>query len=162
MCKRTEGFTLIELLVVVLIIGILAAVALPQYQVTVEKARATEAMVNLKTISDALELYYLANGKYPDSLNDLDITVPNLKHFHWRRETSYTALKRSDQSYKLAVILKNQDDSSLHKRRYTCDIGSVEHSTDSIGGKICKSLCGTSTLSKIWGSNEPGCIIGYY
>ena len=69
--KNTRGFTLIELLVVVLIIGILSAVALPQYMRTVEKSRSTEALVNLKAIADAANRYFLMN----DSYGGLDITA---------------------------------------------------------------------------------------
>ena len=50
-----KGFTLIELLVVVVIIGILASIALPQYEMVVEKSRATEALVNAKAIQDAIQ-----------------------------------------------------------------------------------------------------------
>ncbi len=79
--KNTRrGFTLIELLVVVLIIGILAAVAVPQYQRAVEKARMTEAIVNVRAIANAHQLYYLANGEYlgPDDMEKLDVEISGI------------------------------------------------------------------------------------
>ena len=72
-----KAFTLIELLVVVLIIGILAAIALPQYQRAVDKSRLMSVMPVVKAIKDAQEIYYLANQKYATDFSVLDIELPN-------------------------------------------------------------------------------------
>ena len=74
--KTKEGFTLIELLVVVLIIGILAAVALPQYQKAVAKSRFAALKPIVKSIKDAEEIYYNEHGNY-GALVDLDVQAPS-------------------------------------------------------------------------------------
>ena len=74
---RFGGFTLIELLVVVLIIGILAAVALPQYEKAVLKARYTEVQSVVSAAKKAAESYYMANGSYPQYWDDMDVDFPS-------------------------------------------------------------------------------------
>ncbi len=77
MTKRSvRGFTLIELLVVVLIIAILAAVALPQYNKAVEKSKISEGLTLLKSVGQAAQAYYLETGNMPWSFDALNIDVP--------------------------------------------------------------------------------------
>ena len=80
---HNNAFTLIELLVVVLIIGILAAVAVPQYQKAVERSQGTQALTLLKAVQQVYDAYYIANGTYPSSWEQLDINIP------WEGNTKY-------------------------------------------------------------------------
>lgn len=72
-----KAFTLIELLVVVLIIGILAAIAVPQYKKAVAKSRATQLITTTKALVEANKAYYLQHGVYSNKLEDLDINFTN-------------------------------------------------------------------------------------
>ena len=80
---KNRAFTLIELLVVVLIIGILAAVALPQYQRAVKKSRAAEAKIALSALVRASEVACLADPNYSGDMSSLDVNVQNSSHWHY-------------------------------------------------------------------------------
>jgi prepilin-type N-terminal cleavage/methylation domain-containing protein len=74
---KREGFTLIELLVVVLIIGILAAMGVPQYFKAVERSRVAEANNIFANVKATEERYYSRKLTYTNNWDDLDITVAN-------------------------------------------------------------------------------------
>lgn len=70
--KRTEsGFTLVELMVVMLIIGVLAAVAIPSYLSSIRNAKEAVLKEDLHVIRNAIDSYTMDKGKAPQSLDDL-------------------------------------------------------------------------------------------
>lgn len=79
--KKEQGFTLVELAVVVVIIGVLAAFAVPKFLTSVERSKAAEAFQYLSTIQTAQERYHARQGTYADEVAKLDIELPVLEYF---------------------------------------------------------------------------------
>ena len=79
--RRRSGFTLVELAVVIIIIGILAAFAVPRFLDSVERSKAGEAFNYLAAVRSAQERYQVRQGTYADDLTKLDIQMPDPKYF---------------------------------------------------------------------------------
>jgi type IV pilus assembly protein PilA len=79
--KKKQGFTLVELAVVVVIIGVLAAFAVPRFLSSVERSKAAEAFNYLSAIQAAQERYHARQGTYAGLVDDLDIKMAASKYF---------------------------------------------------------------------------------
>ena len=153
----SSGFTLIELLVVVLIIGILASVALPQYTKAVEKSRAAEALTVVRAIKVANEAYFMANGSYSNDLNDLDIQIPGKDGIYNdvpRKESSLFSFAASANVVGVGSVVALGDRFPLatkyiifalpNRDNFYCKFYGPE------GETLCKSLGGTKYSSQVY------------
>ena len=98
---NTKAFTLIELLVVVLIIGILAAIALPQYQLAVYKTRYAGIIQMMKAIKQANQVYFMANGAYTNDVSAWDIDFPQGTSFPNKNGTIGTIILANGDRYEV-------------------------------------------------------------
>ena len=153
--RTRRGFTLIELLVVVLIIGILASVAWPQYQKVVWKSHAVEAQLNINKLIQAFKLYELSGGEIPHSheqihgiCNKTDLAVLDVD-FTDQVYRDIIVTYFQNRFYGIIYILRypNYDnpDAALHWIRegegpfggHIRCVGDTER-----GQRFCKILCG--------------------
>ena len=79
--RKVSGFTLVELAVVVVIIGVLAAFAVPRFLASVERSKAAEAFNYLATTHSAQERYHARQGTYASTIDDLDTVMVEPEYF---------------------------------------------------------------------------------
>lgn len=160
-----KAFTLIELVAIVLIIGILSAIGLPQYQRALEKSRSSEAIVMIGNIVTAQEMQLLQNGSFTPNFSDLMLDMPlettsqasygqdgqtsqgASQFFEYDisgceyGECTISAFRKKDDGQYLYEIRLTGMDTTGNKGQRSC------HSSDNFGRKICSLLCGADSLS---------------
>lgn len=154
--NNKKGFTLIELLVVVLILGILAAMAMPQYFKAVERSRMTEAVTLLANIADAQQRKYMQVNKYTTAFSGLDVAPKGASGatFYTKGSgkngfkidlstaTGYTAgMATATRVPESGSTLQY----SYNLTRYYANRDTTCNGTDANGKALCADFCGIDT-----------------
>lgn len=152
--KNKKGFTLIELLVVVLIIGVLAAIALPHYRRAVAKAQAAQLQTLVSSVVKSIQRYYMVQGKYPISFDEIDLGV------EWKNTTDNvcdvavaSSNKGIRQSGDYQIILNYREDSEFKvilglfsKGQYKCT--GIAYFIEGKGVPLNQLICEEATYNR--------------
>ena len=135
--KNQGGFTLVELMIVVIIVGILAAVAIPMYQGATERAKASEAVAALGTIRGAMRVYYAEHGTYVNAnfIDNAQVTAGNILDVS---DTDLLGRYFSSECYTFdgaptAAAYSIECDGSASTATYASEVASIVRSIDQNG-----------------------------
>ena len=169
MISNKRGFTLIELLVVVLIIGVLAAVALPQYQTAINKSRYAGLMPLAKAVKDAEEEVFMTKADYTAVLGDLSVMPGTIDEDHPNTATngnvtlSVVAGASEGQDYVKAVDNRNADNTFImyfaRSPKYAGEIHCEAKTSNAKAQQLCKSYGPVGTITN--GADTTGTFTTY-
>ena len=114
--RDSKGFTLIELLIVVAIIGIIAAIAIPNLLNAIQRGKQKRTMSDIRSIGTAVESYQVDNGYPPrQTFNDIEGTI------QWTLQPTYIKLLPTQDAWKMNIKYVGHTDDSYTVRSYGKD-----------------------------------------
>ena len=148
--KNAKGFTLIELMIVVAIIGILAAIAMPQYNKYIARTQVAEAFTLLGPVKQALTLYYQESGEFPQhtTLAERHDALGIPRRNDWGSNSDYIWRLVVYTSGTIRIVFKNQSENEgisalIARKRF-------ELQPNITAGVIRSWRCVTNTSDTVW------------
>ena len=170
--SRLGGFTLIELLVVVLIIGILAAMALPQYFKAVERSRMAEAITIMDSIVKAQRRKFMQTNRYATTFEGLDVSLKGAtgRIYHTKGDPRTGAggngfsIDLMEDRFIDGIVEATREfngDNTAPSLQYRYTLARYYQSDnvtcygfDQAGNEFCADFCGIDTLTKPYCCND--------
>lgn len=156
--KKTSGFTLIELLAVVLILSILTSIAVPQYRKAIQRTKAANALVNLKTAFEAAKRSYVQSSTWPTGLDHLDVAFFNVIEGNQVDGFAYSFSSTPSRMYIEACLINDKGDTDTYCLRAYYKINTYRDvltckALDSAYDSLCESMRGQlnrKTSEGVW------------